>query len=273
MQANLVHAVTAPQSSVYQAPKLYDVAFSHRDVPAEIHVVTEWFMAVTGGRTPESVLELAAGPASHAVEFARRGLSATALDCSPEMTEYASQKARGSRVSLRVVNADMVDFSLRERFDLGLLLMDSASHILCAKDMIRHLQCVSNHLNPGGLYVIELFNQSSKRQKSRPSLENKWTASCDDGELDVEWGCPSDSFDPQTSISYKTVTMSGKVGNETVSITDKLKTHAWSQFAMEKAITASGAFVIARRHGDFLFGSCAQDNSAARLIYVLRKIG
>jgi hypothetical protein len=42
---------------------------------------------------------------------------------------------------------------------------------------------------------------------------------------------------------------------------------------MEKAITASGAFVIARRHGDFLFGSCAQDNSAARLIYVLRKIG
>ena len=57
-----------------------------------------------------SVLELAAGPAEHARELARRGLRATALDWSAAMCGYAAGQAKAAGVPLDVVEADMRDF-------------------------------------------------------------------------------------------------------------------------------------------------------------------
>src|SRR5215472_12465044 len=144
MQANAVRALPVHSSpSIYQVPKLYDVAFSHRDIPAEVHVISEWYLAVTQGKSLKTVLDLAAGPANHSLEYMRRGVKATALDSSEAMNEYAAEKAGRERLALKIENADLIEFELPDRFDLAILMLASASHILSVRDMMAHLQCVA----------------------------------------------------------------------------------------------------------------------------------
>jgi ubiquinone/menaquinone biosynthesis C-methylase UbiE len=104
----------------------YEVAFSYRDVPTEVDTLVGWHRrhaAVPLGR----VLELAAGPADHALEFARRGIVATALDLNPSMCHRAEQRARSAQLPLAVVCADMTDFTLDGSYDLALLMLAQRS--------------------------------------------------------------------------------------------------------------------------------------------------
>jgi SAM-dependent methyltransferase len=249
-------------------PKLYDVAFSHRDIAAEVHVVTEWYLTVSGGKALKSVLEVAAGPAGHALEYAKRGVKATALDLSPKMVEYAKMKARQSGVFLKIVEADMLEFALPERFDLALSMQDSASHILSIKDMVKHLQCVARHLNADGLYVMELAMPA--REQRRMTSPNKWSATTDDVEVEIEWGSSNDTYDAKSGIVSTTITVNANVDGRKLKCTDTLNTKIWTQYAMERSIAASGAFRIAGKYGAFSSGCSSGDATAWRLIYVLK---
>ncbi|MDO9355748.1 MAG: class I SAM-dependent methyltransferase, partial [Solirubrobacteraceae bacterium] len=72
---------------IYQHARCYDIAFAFRDIAVECDTL-EAIALRHLGRPVASVLELAAGPARHAREFARRGVSATALDNSAAMCAY-----------------------------------------------------------------------------------------------------------------------------------------------------------------------------------------
>src|SRR6266478_5249084 len=56
---------------IYDEPEFYEVACAYRDVPAEVDALLRW--SGKHHEPPRSVLELAAGPAGHARNLARRG--------------------------------------------------------------------------------------------------------------------------------------------------------------------------------------------------------
>ena len=58
---------------IYDEPEYYEAACAYRDVPAEVDALLRW--SGKHHEPPRSVLELAAGPAEHARDLARRGLS------------------------------------------------------------------------------------------------------------------------------------------------------------------------------------------------------
>ena len=93
------------------------------------------------------MLELAAGPAEHAREFAHRGVAATALDLSPAMCAYAREQ--GSGLPLEVVEADMTGFRLGRRFDLVITMLDSTAHLMTLDDFVAYLGCVRS-ISPTG---------------------------------------------------------------------------------------------------------------------------
>src|SRR3984957_9735942 len=103
---------------IYDEPELYEAACAYRDVPAEVAALLRWSGAHRdpAAGPPRSVLELAAGPAEHARELARRGLAATALDLNPAMCARAGELAKAAGVSLSVVEADMRDFAIPGEF-------------------------------------------------------------------------------------------------------------------------------------------------------------
>src|SRR5215472_6900514 len=101
-------------SGIYDDPQLYQIACAYRDISSEVDALLAWaarHWPVAGGG-PSAVLELAAGPAGHALELARRGLRSTALDINPAMCSWASERAAQAGLALEVIEADMRDFKL-----------------------------------------------------------------------------------------------------------------------------------------------------------------
>jgi SAM-dependent methyltransferase len=114
------------------------LACAYRDVPAEATALLAW-CGEHSREEVQSVLELAAGPAEHALELARRGLRATALDKSAAMCGFAAARAEGAGLDLGVVEADMRDFKLPDRFDLAITMLNSLCHLFTLDDLLAHL--------------------------------------------------------------------------------------------------------------------------------------
>ena len=66
---------------VYNNPKYYEIAFSYRDIPAEVDVL-EQVIEQYSHIPVSTVLELGCGPAPHLAELARRGLTCDAAEWS-----------------------------------------------------------------------------------------------------------------------------------------------------------------------------------------------
>src|SRR5258708_28705785 len=106
---------TVRVNSIYDLALGYEIAFSYRDVPGEIDALVRM-----AGREPQAVVELAAGPAEHAVECAKRGWRATAIDLSPTMRDRAQANAAAAAVSPDVIAADIPNFTAAAPVGLAL---------------------------------------------------------------------------------------------------------------------------------------------------------
>ena len=97
----------------------------------------------------------------------------------------------------------MTDFDLQEKFDLAALLMDSATYLLTNEDVYRHLRSVARHLNPNGLYVLEMNHP--KFVLGGPKSERPdWEMERDGKTVRFQWGQPDDPSDPITQIEHVT---------------------------------------------------------------------
>jgi SAM-dependent methyltransferase len=124
-----------------------------------------WMIREFAARTGSPILELACGTGRVLLPLAREGYSVTGVDVSPAMLALARQKlaAEGllSRVSL--VEQDMRYLDLEGRFNLALVALNSFSHLLTLEDQIASLQRIYEHLEPGGLLLLDLFNPDLER--------------------------------------------------------------------------------------------------------------
>jgi SAM-dependent methyltransferase len=163
----------ASHHAFYDDAHAYDVAFSYRDVEAELDFLLA--AAARHGRGPVgSFLELAAGPGYHAVAAARRGLQATALDLSAPMVARALDKARRAGVAVTGVVADMARFALDRPVDLACNLLTSISYLTTTQALHDHFGSVARALRSGGVYVVENNHPNDfwTREHFQPS---RWT--------------------------------------------------------------------------------------------------
>lgn len=110
-------------------------------------------------RCGSPILEPACGTGRILVPLARAGLDVTGLDVSPAMLAVAEHKLdRALRRRVRLVEADMRDFDLPERFQMAFLATDSFMHADDLEDQARTLRAVHRHLVEGGLLLVDLAN-------------------------------------------------------------------------------------------------------------------
>jgi SAM-dependent methyltransferase len=265
---------------IYDEPEFYQAACAYRDIPAEVDALLRWSTHHAGpeagpqagpvaGR-PRSVLELAAGPAEHARELARRGLAATALDLNAAMCARARELAKASGISLTVVEADMRDFHLPGEFDLAITMLNSLCHLLSLDDMLRHLASVTRHLRSGGLYIVELAHPADFfAAEHRTSSE--WSTDVSDGTVSVRWGA-KDQIDPVTQVTREHVSVTyHKRGGPVRTVTDVVPNRFWTATEMIAAIRLAGGLDIAASYGDFDADLPVEAPEAWRLILVLRR--
>lgn len=161
-------------SEVYQSPQYYEIAFSFRNIPAEVNVFAALIKQYS--RIPvSSVLELGCGPAPHLAELARRGYTYVGLDLSRPMLAYARKKADTIQTPAKFHVASMLDFRLDEPVDFAFILLGSL-YARNTTELLSHFDAVGRALKRGGLYLLDWcvhFAPATERTES-------WEMSRDD---------------------------------------------------------------------------------------------
>jgi SAM-dependent methyltransferase len=258
---------------IYDEPEFYEAACAYRDVPPEVDALLRWFDAHRGPEAGplRSALELAAGPAEHARELARRGVEATALDLSAAMCARASDMAAAAGVSLAVVQADMRDFSLARRFDLAITMLNSLCHLMTLDDLLAHLACVACHLSPGGLYIAELAHPADFFSAERRT-SSEWSSEVNGGTVSVRWGGGKDEIDPVTQVTREHVSVTyRKRGGAVRTVTDVVPNRFWTATELTAALRLAGGFAVVASYGDFEADAPVGAADAWRMILVLRR--
>jgi SAM-dependent methyltransferase len=260
-------------SSIYDQPELYRLACAYRNVRAEVDAILDWCGTHWQGGTGQvrSVLELAAGPAEHAMELAGRGLRAAALDRSAAMCAYAASRAKSSAVNVDVHKADMRDFDLQQKYDLAITMLNSVCHLFTLDDLVPHLRAVAGHLVPGGLYIMELAHPADYlAPESRTS--STWTVQDGGMTADVRWGGGDDRIDPVTQITAEHVYITARAADGTTrTVADVVPNRFWTGTEITAAVRLAGGFTIAASYGDFDDSTMVDDPSAWRMIFILRR--
>jgi SAM-dependent methyltransferase len=258
---------------IYDEPELYEAACAYRDVRGEVDALLRWSGKHRDCDTGplRSVLELAAGPAEHARELARRGLTATTVDLSPAMCARARELAAADGTRLTVVQGDMRDFSIPGPFDLAITMLNSLCHLLTLGDLLQHLASVARHLAPGSLYITELAHPADFFAAERRT-SSEWSTDVDGGTVTVRWGGGRDEIDPITQITREHVNVTyHKRGGGVRTVTDVVPNRFWTATELTAAIRLAGGFAVVASYGDFDTDSPVEAPDAWRMILVLRR--
>jgi SAM-dependent methyltransferase len=138
----------------YRYPHYYEIALAPGDVAHEL----DFFEAAIGKFSrikPRRVFELGAGTAPYLIEWHKRGYLYCGLDLSPQMVEFARDKARRNGVDADFVLGDMRDLDRGlGPFDLAYVMLGSL-YTRSNREFLDHLDRMADLLTPGSLYLLD----------------------------------------------------------------------------------------------------------------------
>jgi len=122
-----------------------------RDMVEKLPAVLECF-----GHEPRAILDIACGEGTFAVAVASSGRYVVGLDSSPQMLEYARERAATHDSRVDFVLGDMRYIPFSDGFDLVTCWFDSLNYLLHLADLERTFVGVSQCLRTGGLFVFDM---------------------------------------------------------------------------------------------------------------------
>ena len=188
-------------STLYDNPKYYEIAFSYRDIPAEVDVFEECFKRFSQIGV-KSVLELGCGNSPHMEELIKRGYQYSGLDLSKAMLEYSRQKSSRIGAEVNLIHGNMVDFSLENKVDFVFVLLGSL-YVKNTSELITHFNSVTKVLKKGGLYLLDWCIQ----------YVPPWEAEAVDS-----WEIERDGIRVKTMVSWKAINRVEQTFEETITL-------------------------------------------------------
>jgi len=160
----------------------YDDFYRNKDYPREVAFITTFLKQ----RNVCSLLDVGCGTGTHMALLEKEGFHVAGLDLSPEMLQVAKMKVQG-----KLHKADMTRFALSETFDAVICMFAAFNHNLTLYAAQDTLKCFKQHLVPGGVILIDLYNAKNSGSKVDQGKEV---------ERKMEW-----SYDPTTQITHSSV--------------------------------------------------------------------
>jgi SAM-dependent methyltransferase len=136
----------------YDHPEFYDIAFrSETPLEAEfIEAACRKFCPFRARR----LLEPGCGTGRIVAEMAKRGYRVTGLDLNRPSLDYLRRRLARRGLRADVIEADMADFRLSRPVDAAFCTVNTFRHLLSEQAAKRHLECISESLRPGGIYIL-----------------------------------------------------------------------------------------------------------------------
>jgi SAM-dependent methyltransferase len=256
---------------IYENPRLYDLAFSFRDIPGECDGLLA--LARTHGiAAPRRVLEIACGPGHHLREFARRGMHALGVDLSPDMLGYAKALSQEDGVRVKLQRADMRRFKVTQRVDLALCLFDSFTHCTSDADGVAALQATAASLVRGGLLIIELTHPADYFDADHGRTLSSWTQRHPDVVVKARYDCAHRDAVEETYVATMTIDAKYRDGRAPRRIVSRQLHRMWLRSAVANIAARSGAFDVVGWYGDLASRVPLSMKLASwRMIVVLRR--
>ena len=224
-------------SGLYDNPKYYEIAFSFRDIPAEVDVFEECFKRFS--LIPvKSVLELGCGNSPHMEELIKRGYQYNGLDLSPAMLDYSREKALRIGAESNLIHADMIDFSLDTKVDFVYVLLGSL-YVKSTSELLTHFNSVAQVLKKGGLYLLDWCIQYDPLSEGGDS-----------------WEIERDGIKVKTTVSWKAINRVEQTFEETITL--EVNDHGEKQSLIGKEIKRAIypqeflCFVLSFKHFEFV---------------------
>lgn len=104
---------------------------------------------------PQKILEMACGTGNISQYLAEAGYNLIAFDLSDEMLSIAYNKLI-TFDNIKLLQQDMRDFHIGEKFDAVLATCDSINYITSSKDLLNTFKNVYNHLEEDGLFIFDI---------------------------------------------------------------------------------------------------------------------
>lgn len=106
----------------------------------------------------ESVLDLACGTGSMALELCRRGYDMIGVDASPDMLAVARERAEEAGLSDRILYLcqDMCEFELYGTVEAVVCCLDAVNHVTDRAALSRCFHWVHNYLVPDGIFLFDV---------------------------------------------------------------------------------------------------------------------
>jgi SAM-dependent methyltransferase len=208
-----------------------------------------------------SALDLACGTGSVALELARKGISVTGLDLSPQMLAQARMKL-AAEPSLRVsfLHGDMRSFQLPEPVQLVTCWFDAMNYNLRDEDLMATFCCAAACLEKGGLFVFDM--------NSVHALRHLWGNNVfveDYGDVVYIW---QNEYNPRERTGTLTATFFVQCGELYERFTEIHIERGYYMFEVIKMLQEAGFEVLEVLRTD---GSPAEETDT-RHVYVARRI-
>lgn len=162
--------------------RIYDLVNQKKDYVGEV----EFLKALFTKYNVKTVLDVGCGTGTHMSLLEESEFECVGIDLNQEMLKVAEGKVKG-----HLTQADMTDFSLGKKYDAIICMFAAFNHLLQPEYARKAICCFRDHLNEGGILLIDLHNpqSSGKKEDNIDGITRK-----------MEW-----EYDPETRIEKSTV--------------------------------------------------------------------
>jgi len=105
---------------------------------------------------PQTILDIACGEGTFAVAMAKKGFQVTGVDRSPQMLQFARERAERENVKVEFLLQDMRSLPFEERFDLATCWFDSLNYILELEGLQQTFASAYRALKKAGLFIFDM---------------------------------------------------------------------------------------------------------------------
>ncbi len=227
-----------------------DFGYYYDDIMQELDYM-DWVDYTSKFVSPDKkILDLACGSLTFAILMKSEGYDISGLDLSDTMLEVGKAKAKMNHLLIPLYHMDMTNFNIDEKFDVITCYFDSFNHLPTKEMVLDSLKCCYNHLNEGGLLLLDIFSERAYLGSEKD--ETTHSLSCD-----YRWKIDIDSHKNILHHHF-----------EIESDDDNIVEDYYEYYYPIELFTTSGLFDVENISGDFK-EYC--DKNALRILLALKK--
>jgi SAM-dependent methyltransferase len=244
----------------------YDKKFSgFRDYSREARFLRDVLASFRPGA--RTVLDLACGTGTHALELASLGLSVTGLDLDPKQLSEARRKSAELGVDLELIQGDMTDYSTAAKFDVVFNFFYGLQNVLLTRPQQEEcLKCAWRSLKDDGILVLDFLNEEVNLKEFPPGVERLVN---DGSQTGVRIASCSYLLDERLKLLRMTF---ARVDGESEPKSEVYYLYRMYPETVEDLLGAC-AFKATGVFGDFDVNSRFDRSTSPRMIYVAEKAG